>query len=54
MEINSCSVNSTTNNAAEIIVHFTVLPLGRTEYSFVSSHEWKFKEKQVPVPRRDF
>jgi hypothetical protein len=36
MEINSCSVNSTAYNAAEIIVHFTVLPLGRTEYSFVS------------------
>jgi len=44
MEINSWSVNSTANNAAEIIGQFTVLLLGRTEFSFVSSHEWSFKE----------
>jgi hypothetical protein len=54
MEINRLDCKYYGHNTAEIIWHFTSLPLGQAEYSFVSSNEWWCKESEVPVPKPNF
>jgi len=50
MEIKRLACKYYNHNTTEIW-HFTALPLGQAEYSFVSSDEWWCKEAEVPVPK---
>jgi len=52
MEINRLVCKYYGHNTAEIIWHFSSLPLGQAEYSFVSSNEWWCKRARFLSPNR--